>query len=579
MAKRFRFPFFINILFYSCIALFASVSCKAQPPGFIAVNLAGYHPDEEKQAFLVNAQPDTFEILRVHTGEMMYRNSAENILKPDEATGDQIAILNFSALADTGTYYIRLAGNKEIKSNPFSVITGVYEDATQTALQSYYYHRCGTRVDNGTGWEYEFCHSDDAPFYKNPDQKKEVTGGWHDAGDYNKFSVNTALSVGLLLYTFELNPDAFSKMRLNIPEQGDEIPDLLDEAAWALDWLMKMQRDDGAIYHKVSQKKWTGEFLPHTDPNTRYLFEISSSSTAAFVAAAALGSRLFHDYDKEYAARLSNAALRAWNFLEQNPNMIPEGGFRNPPDVRGGEYRDHDDFDEHLWAAIELYRLTGQPHFLNNFVQTFREKEIISIPPISWRNFDSMAYSAFLNAEMPEEQASLKNRIRQLYTARANYLLTIKAQNNYRNLLRLNEYYWGSNSVGLAYAFDLIQAYEFSGDARYKLAAKSQMHYVLGRNPFNLSQVTGIGSRSVKHPYHQLSEMDNAPKPIPGMLVGGPNNALHLNDRTISEFAGKNYEDRFKNYLVNETAINYTAVFVYVSGYFYLDHETEKQIK
>lgn len=574
MVKSYRIPFSFNMVLIYCAALFASVSCQAQPSGFIAVNLAGYHPEEEKQAFLVNAQPDTFEILRLHNEEMVFRGSADEILQPDEATGDQIAILNFSAQADTGTYFIRLAGNKKIKSSPFAVKTGIYGEVTQTAIQSYYYHRCGTRVDNGSNWKYEVCHLDDAPFYDNPDREKEVTGGWHDAGDYNKFSVNTALSVGLLLYTFELNSDAFSKMRLNIPEQGNEIPDVLDEAAWALNWLMKMQRDDGAIYHKVSQKKWTGEFLPHTDPNTRYLFEVSSSSTAAFAAAAALGSRLFNNYDTEFASRLRTAALRAWDFLEKNPEMLPEGGFQNPPDVRGGEYRDHDDFDERMWAAIELYRLSGQPKFLSYFVRAFREKEVMSIPPISWRNFDSLAYSAYLNAKMPEEQAVLKNRIRQLYTARADYLLTIKEQNNYKNLLRLNEYYWGSNSVGLAYAFDLIQTYMFSGDARYKLAAKSQLHYVLGRNPFNLSQVTGVGSKAAKHPYHQLSEMDDAEKPIPGMLVGGPNNALHLNDRPISEFAGKNYEDRFKNYLVNETAINYTAVFAYVSGYFYLEHAT-----
>src|SRR5690554_4694417 len=174
MVKSYRIPFSFNMVLIYCAALFASVSCQAQPSGFIAVNLAGYHPEEEKQAFLVNAQPDTFEILRLHNEEMVFRGSADEILQPDEATGDQIAILNFSAQADTGTYFIRLAGNKKIKSSPFAVKTGIYGEVTQTAIQSYYYHRCGTRVDNGSNWKYEVCHLDDAPFYDNPDREKEV---------------------------------------------------------------------------------------------------------------------------------------------------------------------------------------------------------------------------------------------------------------------------------------------------------------------------------------------------------------------------------------------------------------------
>ncbi|MEX2573335.1 MAG: glycoside hydrolase family 9 protein, partial [Balneolaceae bacterium] len=105
-------------------------------------------------------------------------------------------------------------------------------------------------------------------------------------------------------------------------------------------------------------------------------------------------------------------------------------------------------------------------------------------------------------------------------------------------------------------------------DQTYRNSALDQLHYVLGRNPFDKSQVTGVGTRSVQDPYHQLSKKDGYDEPVPGMLVGGPNNHLLLEDREISPYPGKNYEDRFRNYLVNEVAINFTAVLAYVAGSF-----------
>lgn len=550
--------------------LFVSASCQSQPAEFIAVDQVGYHPDHQKQAFLVKADADSFEVIDADNQSVAFSGMISETKKPDEATGEAVSVIDFSELRESGKFYIRIKNTPDIRSHTFRIEDGIYDEATKTILKSYYFHRCGTAVKSGK-WSYQVCHLDDAPFYDNPNRTKDVTGGWHDAGDYNKFSVNTALSAGLLLYTFELDPEAFEKLNLGIPESENEIPDLLDEVKWALDWLLKMQRDDGVIYHKVSQKNWTGEFLPHTDPNTRYIFDISSSSTAAFAATAALGARLFAEYDNDYAHKLADAAISAWQFLEQNPQMIPEDGFQNPPDVRGGEYRDHDDYDERIWAAIELYRLTKEPKFLSYFVSEFQQNNPTSIPAISWRNFESLAYHAFLNSETDDSYSAIENRIQQLYSARAQYILNVQSRNNFENLITPKEYYWGSNSVGLAYSFDLIQTYKFTENEEYLQSALDQLHYIFGRNVLNLSQVTGVGSNPVQHPYHQLSEMDDVEEPIPGMLVGGPNNYLHLNDEVISDYPAKNFEDRFKNYLVNETAINYTAILAYVSAYFSLE--------
>jgi endoglucanase len=141
-------------------------------------------------------------------------------------------------------------------------------------------------------------------------------------------------------------------------------------------------------------------------------------------------------------------------------------------------------------------------------------------------------------------------------------------QNGYRVVLNPNEYYWGSNSVALGYAFDLIQAYEATGQRVYREGALDQLHYVLGRNTFALSFVTGVGARPVSHPYHQFSMLLGNVPPVPGMMAGGPNRHGRLNGRVLSPFPGRCYEDNAKNYYVNETAINYTAPFVFLAGYF-----------
>ena len=557
------------IQFFCTLILLVMISgCTNSPETFIAVNQVGYEKETPKQAYLVNAEATRFELVRVYDSRVVFSDSLKTTAVKDTDTGDKISVIDFSEYNFDGEFIIKAFGSQPdpIKSNKFKISQNVYADALQIISKSYYYHRCGTQVSDGSEWGYEICHTDDAPFYDNPEKSKNVTGGWHDAGDYNKFTVNTALSAGLLLYSYESNSNNFWDLQLGIPESGNGIPDLLDEVSWALEWLLKMQRNDGALYHKVSQKKWIGEYLPHTDPSTRYIFNISSAATASFTAAAAIGSRHLKNYNPDFSQALQSAAERAWNWLEENPENIPSGGFKNPEGVTGGEYGDPSDQDERLWAAIELYRLTDRDKYLTFFIKKYKELYQTGIPPISWRDANSLAMRAFLHSETNGEYPEEKDAVREAAIRHANNVLGVHEQNGYRNLLRSDQYYWGSNSVSLAYAFDLIQAYKITGGAHYKMAALDQLHFVFGRNPLNLSQVTGVGTASVKHPYHQLSEVGRFSNPVPGMLVGGPNNHLLLNDRIVSPYPVKNYEDVFKNYLVNEPAINFTAILVYVTS-------------
>lgn len=556
-----------NQLIFILFSLILVNGCIQSPvEKFIAINQVGYQLESPKHAFLVNAESTGFELIRTRDTKVVYTGTINRANEKDSVTGDKISVINFSEYNADGEYILKTIGAEPILSNKFKISQYVYAEALQIMSRSFYYHRCGTRVGSESDWGYEICHLDDAPFFNNPQKSKDVTGGWHDAGDYNKFTVNTALSGGLLLYAYESNPGNYWDKQLEIPESGNGVPDLLDEASWALEWLLKMQRKDGAVYHKVSQKKWIGEYLPYTDPSTRYIFDISSAATASFTAATAIGSRHLKKHNPDFARELQIASERAWSWLEENPQNVPKGGFKNPEGVRGGQYDDPSDLDERLWAAIELFKLTNNTKYLTFFIEHYRVLFQAGIPPISWRDANSLALQAFLRSNTNEHYSIEKEAVREAIIQHANKLLVVHDQNKYHNLLRKNQYYWGSNSVGLAFAFDLIQAHNITGHAKYKNAAFDQLHYILGRNSLNLSQVTGVGYASVQHPYHQLSEIDEIDAPIPGMLVGGPNNHMLLNDRMISPYPAKNYEDVFKNFLVNEPAINFTAILVYVTG-------------
>jgi endoglucanase len=547
---------------------------------FIAVNQIGYYPNDSKQAFLVNGSTEEFLVTDVNQNRVVYRGQPLQTLPPDPATGDSIAILDFSDVTREGEYYIQLADGDQVRSHRVFIKNDVYRDALITVLRSYYLNRCGIEINNETEWDRQICHLQDAeaPFYNFSDLHSDVTGGWHDAGDYNKFSINKAYTVGLLLGLYELSPGYFADGMLKIPESGNGIPDILDEVRWALEWLRKMQRHDGGIYHKVSQKTWVGEFLPHEDTETRYIFQVSSNSTASFTAVAAMAARLFEGYDNDFSSRMFNAAMAGWDYLENYPITQPLGGFKNPPDVRGGEYGDPNDRDERLWAAVEMYRLTGEDKFLNYFIRSYRNINISRLPPISWTDLHMLALSSFLTLSLSGDHSHHQlNIISDLEDFAENKLWKTRT-NNYRTLLERTEYYWGSSSVNLGYAYTFIQLYRYTGKEKYLQTAYNQLHYTLGKNPFNQTFVTGLGTRPVQNPYFQFSMVKEHKNPVPGMMVGGPNNVVHLGKRAISRWPGKNYEDRANNYYVNEVAINYTAIFAYVTGFFAIQNGSDHEI-
>ena len=529
------------------------------------IDQLGYRPNDFKITFIKNENPGPFQIKQVNTNKIIFEGKADKIGMIDLATSDTVFDINFTKLVQPGEYYIFLP-NLSAVSHPFKIGNDVYNNLAVNALQSFYYQRCGIEINNGTIWKHPACHTENAVFFDNPALQKNVTGGWHDAGDYNKFVPTTAVSIAFMLYAYEYNPSFFTDHQLNIPESNNSIPDILDEAKWGLNWLLKMQRNDGAVYHKVSIKVWTGEHLPNEETDQQFIFGISSQSTADAAAVFALGARIFEKFNKQYSMKLLQSSISAWKFLALHPYNIPEGGFKNPDGVVGGEYNDPNDLDERLWAAIELYRVTGSDKYIKYFALNYKK---VGGPneTISWQNTANFALYSFLNITPSTLTTDIRENILTNLKTYANNLLTKVESSGYRCALSPDEYYWGSNSIDLGYAFDLINAYQFTNQIKYLNCALDQLHYLLGRNTFGISFVTGVGYNSVIYPYHQFSMLLTPGNPVPGMVVGGPNKFSRLNGNIISNFPGACYEDNEKNYYVNEPAINYTAPLVFVASF------------
>ena len=546
------------------LGVLLAASCPAAGQSGILIDQFGYRPGDPKLAFVREFQKGPFEVVSAADSTTAFKGTIRAIGTTDEATGDIVFELDFGALRTPGTYRCILP-DRGITSGEFRIAEDVYSAPFISAAESFFYQRCGTALSNGTPWQHAECHQKDAVFYADPSRQKAVTGGWHDAGDYGKFVATGTLSAAFLLYLYERQSGKFTDRQLNIPESGNGVPDLLDEVRWELQWLLKMQGEDGGVYHKVSTKKWTGEYLPQKDPDQRYIFAVSSSATGSFAAVTALAARVFERWDKRFAQELLRASVTAWKFLEDHRAVLPPGGFRNPPGVEGGEYGDQQDADERLWASVELYRTSGSEQYQRYFLANYQQIGGIA-SPLSWVQVQNFAYYSYLKLPASRSDVRARSFILGTLTAYCDRLLRRVQASGYRHVLASDEFYWGSNSVCAGYAFDLLEAYEATRGARYLNAALDQLHYFLGRNTFGISFLTGVGTNPVRHPYHQFSMKLGAPEPVPGLLVGGPNRGNRLRGAVLSEFPGRCYEDNEKNYYVNEVAINYTAPFVYLAG-------------
>ena len=436
-------------------------------------------------------------------------------------------------------------------------------------MRGFYGQRCGCAVEMGDGYRHPACHLAGA-YHSSSGRQGPVSnsGGWHDAGDYGRYVVNSGLSTGTLLWAWELYPAALRKLSLNIPESGGKLPDFLAEVQWNLNWMLSMQDEDGGVWHKQTSEHFCAFIMPEKDTLTSYVIGTGSApykstcATGDVAAVMAIAARCYRPYDAAFSERCLAAARRAWAWAMARPD-VP---FTNPAGITTGGYDDTHGSDEILWASAELWRTTGEAQYEQALLRGGNSRlSSTGIEAPSWANVGAMAYWAYALAERKGTQEG-KSRIVEQTRHAAQELLTRRAISWYGNSLALTDYVWGSNSVAANQSLLLLIAHRFQPDPQMLEAALGNLHYLLGRNCFGVSWVTQVGANPFQHPHHRPSVADGIAAPWPGLLSGGPN--ARPGD-TVARTLPKQppmrmWIDNDQAYSMNEIAINWNAPLVFL---------------
>ncbi len=550
----------------------AAASSVAVTTGRIKLNQLGFLPEAAKWALVPAGQATSFHVISVTSGDSVLSGNL-SLAATWAPAEDSVKRADFSALKTPGDYMLRVDGATD--SYPFRVATDTYRALTAASIKAFYFNRNSAELLAAHAGEFArlLGHPDtEVLVHASAASDTRPTGtvisspkGWYDAGDYNKYIVNSGISTYSLLAAYEHFPQIFQNQSLNIPESGNSIPDLLDEALWNLEWMQSMQDPhDGGVYHKLTNKHFDGLIMPHQARTERYVVQKTTAATLNFAAVMAVASRVFANYDAQLpglSAKMLAAAESAWAWAAANPAIA----YKQPSDITTGEYGDNQFADEFSWAAAELYITSKQDAY---YVAMKAAETTATIP--SWNDVRSLAWMSLAhhrdNLTPVADTLLIARRIDNL----AANLHAVWAASAYGVTLQKNDFVWGSNSVALGQAMMLLQGYRLNSKRGYLDAAQSTLDYLLGRNATDTSFVTGYGDKTPQHPHHRTSEADGIAKPIPGFIVGGPQPGQQDKKDCLatypSSIPAKSYLDDWCSYASNEVAINWNAALVYVSA-------------
>lgn len=575
-----KIPLIRNLLFLIAIFCLATASSQ-QLTERIALNQTGFYPHAPKLAVVTGElNQQRFFVTSTNLRDTFYTGELSRSRK--SAYSNTITRLaDFSVLTKNGSYVLLVPGLGH--SYVFRIADDVQKETAVATLKGFYYQRVFMPLEpkHAGKWHRSAGHPDDM-VYVHPsaatDQRPAGTiisspGGWYDAGDYNKYIVNSGITMGTLLSAYEDFPAYFRKLSVNIPESNDAVPDLLNEVVYNLRWMLTMQDPfDGGIYHKCTNAAFDGMVMPGITKAPRYVVQKSTTAALDFAAVTAQAARVFKKFEKQFpklADSCLSAAVKAWQWAEKNPAVLYDQNELNKkfkPAITTGAYGDRNLKDEWLWAAAELFVTTKNDQY--RAVVKERLKDPASLP--SWGNVGMLGYYSMIRFEksLPvgfrEDVRAMKDTVLKkandfLVKAEANAFATVMGQS-------ARDYNWGGNSVAANQGILLLQAYQLTKDRKYVDGALSNLDYILGRNATGYSFITGIGSKTPMHPHHRPSEADGITEPVPGLLAGGPNIGMQDSCSYLFKEIETAYVDSLCSYASNEIAINWQAPMVYLAN-------------
>jgi len=580
----------VFFLFAAFICL--SASGQKESASWIRINLLGYQPDGLKVAVWCakeNKPVERFQLIDAVSGTVVYEGRA------GQAFGSygpfaQTCRLNFSAFRKPGTYRLR-AGHTE--SPPFSISNDVYKGSADFCLRYLRQQRCGFNP-----FLKDSCHTHDGyTLYGLMADSTHIdaVGGWHDASDYLQYVTTSANATYHLLMAYRDFPTVFSdEKEANGLDGKNGMADVLDEARWGLDWLLKMHpRDDWMFNQIADDRDHISMRIPKEDSQYGKGFErpvyfvtgepqqrgkflnntTGTSSTAAkFASAFALGSTLFWS-DASYADQLAQRSLSAYRYANRKKGVTQTASVRAPYIYEEDNWVD----DMELAAAsINANRLLlkQQPNLLQQGYTYARQE-----PVTPWLGRDTAKHYQwypFINLGHYELAKQLKGEQRD--TVASYYRKGIQ---NVWNLARQNAFYrgipfiWCSNNLTTAFAIQCQWYQQLTGDKTFDELAQATFDWLFGCNPWGTSMVYGLPANgdTPSDPHSAFTHLKNYP--VDGALVDGPvygsiyNSLIGITLSHPDEYAPFQsslavYHDDYGDYSTNEPTMDGTASLVYL---------------
>jgi endoglucanase len=569
------------ILLLLIIACSIRVIMAQDAASYIRLNQIGFYPDAHKVAVITENISGDYVVKSVTSGAIVFKSTLSAPRK-SVISGKFTRIADFSSVTGEGLYELELPGTGD--SYSFEIKPKVFTNLTKALIKGFYFQRMSTALtpQYAGKWSRAEGHPDNQvivhPAAASPARPAgtiiSCPRGWYDAGDYNKYIVNSGITMGTLLSLYEDFPAFFDTLRINIPESGNGAPDLLNEIVWNLRWMLTMQDPhDGGVYNKVTNANFDGFIMPSAAVTPRYVVPKGTAAALDFAAVMAQASRIFPKFNKVYPG-LSDSCMKsaekAWDWAVKNPKLAYDQNLMNKefkPLVTTGGYGDADFSDEFIWAASELYVSTGK----ENYYKAYPMFPDTLMPLPTWDNVRLLGYYTLarfekkLSGSAKKDFPVLKERI----IRTAEKLTEGVSDRAYMTVMgkSAGDFIWGSNSVATNQGILLIQAYKLSKERKFLDCALTNLDYVLGRNATGYSFVTGYGHKTPMFPHHRLSEADGVADPIPGLIVGGPNPGQQDGCKTYpSRIADESYTDAVCSYASNEIAINWNAPAAYLAG-------------
>jgi len=558
-----------------------------------------------------------FEVCRAKDDSVAFKGklAAWNDGKVSEIAGDRVWFAGFTSVKEPGTYYL-FDPKTEQRSYPFRIADDVYGKVLVDAERMFYYQRSGTPIlaKFGGQWNHPGGHmgpgqDSEAHLSQNGQDMgmpRNVLGGWYDAGDPNKYVPFLESTIFNLLWAYERNPKAFGDAN-NIPESGNGVPDILDEAKWELDWVLKMQDPDGGVHNRNADRTYNMPLGPWSvDVQPRFYTAKTTWATAVAAASFARASREFAPFGKVYigySAKLKAAALSACGYLEKHPTMDPADGKDGDSKLAaaGGDSNPNADRRDRIYAAAELFKTTGDPKFgayVEKWATDIDATNENGLHPFknNWvdpLNHHALTQALFVYSTTPGANDAIVQRFKQAIRSTAESIRTATGgpDDPYLCYHFADHYCWGSNQSKGSWGRILLMAIDLGvapeHDAEYKDIVAGYVHFIDGRNPLSWCYLTNMGhagaSHSVMRPFHKwfgsmpAGPDGQKPAPAPGFLVGGPNKAFSVPwiKPPYGEPAMKAYKDwdaswnnerqaSEASWEVTEPAIYYQAGFVLI---------------